>query len=183
MAARKARKRKAPARKGAAPKRKKPAARRPRGRPVEGVPPDLADEVCEWLIAGRELADYCRQPGKPDRSTVWRWTQKDPEFLQRYERAREAWAEVKEEEALAIADGILEGEVVTETTTEKDGDVFRVRRVERADMVAHRRLQAWTRLQIIKRRQPKKVEHEHAGTLTLEQLVAGSMGEAEDPET
>lgn len=48
----------------------KPAKKRT-GRPprIPLVDPVIAAEVCDWIAAGGTLLSYCRQPGKPKRST------------------------------------------------------------------------------------------------------------------
>lgn len=63
----------------------------------------LQDEVIQWISAGKSLMSWCAQEGKPDRSTVCRWTEKDPEFAQRFARARDEGCDVMAEELLHLA--------------------------------------------------------------------------------
>ena len=74
-----------------------------RGRPIKPVPQTLADEVIAWISAGKSLMSWCAQPGKPDRSTVCRWTEKDQAFAQRFARARDDGCDVMAEELLHLA--------------------------------------------------------------------------------
>jgi hypothetical protein len=74
------------------------------GRPPKPVPQDLADEVIAWVSAGKMLCHYCAQEGKPGRTTVWEWMQKDDDFRERFARAREDGCHAIAEEAIDIAD-------------------------------------------------------------------------------
>lgn len=50
---------------------------------------ELADEVVEWISAGKPLMGYCRQPGKPGQSTVHDWRKAHPDFDERYLKAKD----------------------------------------------------------------------------------------------
>lgn len=63
--------------------------KRKRGRPPTEVPADLAQEALDWISKGNPLSEWCRLPGKVDRSTVHRWAEKDTEFAQRLAHARD----------------------------------------------------------------------------------------------
>ena len=66
----------------------KSSGRKP-GRPPTPVPQQLAEEAIAWLEQGKTLAEWCRLPGKVERSTVHRWMDKDEQFAQRLARARD----------------------------------------------------------------------------------------------
>jgi hypothetical protein len=94
-----------PAAKGKTPARKtkaKPPAK-PRGRPTD-YNETLAETICMQLAVGRSLASVCREETMPDKSTVFRWLYKHPEFRDRYAYAKEIGCYAIEEEALEIAD-------------------------------------------------------------------------------
>lgn len=74
-----------------------------RGRPPEPVPATFADEVIEWVGAGKPLAEWCRQPGKPGRTTVYNWAEKDPIFAERLARARDRGCDEMAEAVVALA--------------------------------------------------------------------------------
>lgn len=74
------------------------------GRPPLPVPQDKADEIIEWISAGKTLRDYCRIDGNPHYNTVYDWLEKDEEFAGRFARARDVGHDVIAEEALAITD-------------------------------------------------------------------------------
>lgn len=135
---------------------------------------------------GKTLVDYCAQPGKPGLQTVADWQKAHPDFAVDFARARETWADVLEEQALQIADTPVPGEIVTEEDVEvegvdEDGNKAMMpgkkRKVTTEDMLGHRKLQVWTRLQLVARRTKKKVEHEHTGKLSLEEIVHASLEE------
>ena len=99
-------------------------------------PADYYDEICEWLAAGKTLASYSRQPGKPSVYSVYDWRAKDVEFAQRFARAREAGFDVMADELEQIAE----------------------QPSEHPDDVAHRKLRVWTRLQLLARWSPRYSE-------------------------
>ena len=101
---------------------------RPKGTLVYG--PEFRDEVVEWIASGRTLRDYCRQEGKPNFVTVYRWMDDDKGFEQRFARAREIGHDAMAQECITIPD------------TEDD--------VQRA------KLKVWTRLQLLARWDPKR---------------------------
>ena len=98
------------------------------------MPKDLADELVQWISEGKTLREWCRLPGKPARRTVDEWRQKDPEFAKRMWRARDDGYDVIAEEALHIAD----------------------RPSKHEDDVQHRKLQIWTRLQLLAKWDPRR---------------------------
>lgn len=73
------------------------------GRPPEPVPADFADEIIEWISAGKTLASYCRQDGKIQRRVVSDWCQKDTVFAARFARAREEGFDVLAEQVYELA--------------------------------------------------------------------------------
>ncbi len=74
------------------------------GRPPEPVPQDTADEIIEWISAGKTLREFCRQEGKPHWNTVYDWLEKDEDFAGRFARARELGEDAIAQECIEIAD-------------------------------------------------------------------------------
>jgi hypothetical protein len=99
-------------------------------------PNDYYDEIVEWLAAGKTLASYARQPGKPSVMRIYTWRSQDQDFAVRFARAREAGFDVMADELEAIA--------------EEPSD--------HPDDVAHRKLRVWTRLQLLARWSPRYSE-------------------------
>ena len=62
---------------------------RPVGRPTKYTEA-LADRIVDARVAGSDLVAVCKQPGFPDRASVYRWAADRPEFAARLDRAREA---------------------------------------------------------------------------------------------
>ena len=77
------------------------------GRP-SGYSEDVADTICQELMAGKSLRTICSMEGMPAASTVYSWLRQYPEFSQRYARAREVQADVLADEILEIADSDLD---------------------------------------------------------------------------
>lgn len=150
----------------------------------------ICDDIVERLARGEPLAQICREEGKPHRSVVYDWADADPDLARRIARAREDGEEWLAAECLQIADtpceGVTEKWEPVEIENPDDPDLPKVtefqlveRKVE--DMLQHRKLQIETRLKLLSKWNPKKYGErlEHAGHVTLEQLVASSHRQAE----
>lgn len=66
--------------------------------------PYIADEICNRIANGESLVSICRDGEMPNAATVYEWLKKQPEFADRYARARETQADVLADEIVAIAD-------------------------------------------------------------------------------
>jgi hypothetical protein len=108
----------------------------------------LQKEICARLAEGETLRRICRDEGMPAPVTVYAWMEKDAAFAERIARARETGFDAIADDALEIADTQVEGE----TMTTEDGRV----KVVRGDMLGHRKLQVWARLQLLSKWCPKK---------------------------
>lgn len=119
-----------------------------------------ADEVIAWVSAGKPLAEWCRLPGKVDRSTVYRWSEKDADFAQRFARARDIGYDEIAEETVALS------ETMPGTFTDAIGN-------ERVDQgsVQWQRLRIDTRLKLLAKWSPSKygdrVALDHAGGVNI----------------
>ena len=131
--------------------------------------PDVVTLICERLSDGEPLAAICRDPAMPGLRTVYDWMEADPEVAAHIARARDEGEEAIAAECMTIADTPVAGErrKVTEDGVE----------VTTEDMLGHRKLQIWTRLQLLAKWNPKKwgdrQQIEHSGKIALESLVAG----------
>ncbi len=124
--------------------------RRKVGRPaLTKAPEPLANEVLTWLAQGKTLTAFSSREGKPDRVTVHRWIQADPEFAQRYREARESGLDAMFEQCGEIAD------IEPETPVQ----------------AAWRRYQIDTKLKILRMANPAKygdrVSLDHGGGIVL----------------
>ena len=110
---------------------------------------DYADEICNWIAAGKTLREYCRQDGKPGWDTIYNWAKADEEFGRRFARAREDGQDVMSEECKELADIPPEG----------------------PQDVAWRKLQIETRLKLLAKWNPKKYgdrqQVDHGGGVSI----------------
>lgn len=122
--------------------------KRKRGGPAKRTP-ELETEICERLSEGEPLRQICRDAHMPNFTCVYDWMHADPDFSQRIARAREKGEEAIAQECMAIADTPLIGE---EITRKADGGI----EVKQVDMLGHRKLQIWTRLQLLAKWNPRR---------------------------
>ena len=152
----------------------KPAVRQ-RGRPVGTVEiykPDVVDRICARLAEGVVLSEICRGDGMPERTTVYLWMKKYPDFAQRVAQAREAGYDAIAEEALRIADTPILGEETTD-----DGEKVTVKK---ADAIQHRKLQVWTRLELLKKWDPKRYGDRSQVDMTVTNPLAERLARAKE---
>jgi hypothetical protein len=64
----------------------------------------LGDIICTRIAEGESLREIIKSEGMPDRTVVYDWLLKDPEFANRYARARDEQADTLADEIIAIAD-------------------------------------------------------------------------------
>ena len=75
------------------------------GRPVSKPDPVIVEQVLEHVAHGGTLRAFCRQKGMPSYRTLYRWLDKDEEFLSRFTYvSRFLGARAIAEEALALVD-------------------------------------------------------------------------------
>jgi hypothetical protein len=93
---------------GAPPPPKKAAKKTPKkrkpGRPSLYTP-KLAAEILRRTAEGDTLTAICREAHMPNRSNVWEWQERHPEFRDNLTRAREEQAFSWMDAAIEIADG------------------------------------------------------------------------------
>ena len=75
------------------------------GRPVSKPDPEIVEMLLEHVALGGTLRAFCRQKGMPSYRTLYRWLDKDQEFLSRFTYvSRFLGARAIAEEALALVD-------------------------------------------------------------------------------
>lgn len=137
--------------------------------------PELLDEITERLASGEPLAKICRDPGMPKPRTVRDWIAQKENVSAAIAHAREEGEDWLAAECLIIADTPMPGVIEKE---ELVGGVLAVTERRTEDMLQHRKLQIDTRLKLLAKWNPKKWGENVnlSGHVTLEQLVASSMG-------
>jgi hypothetical protein len=132
--------------------------------------PEIATEICARLAEGEPLRQICRDLHMPAWRTVYDWIEKDPDFAARIARARELGFDAIAEEALEIANTPVIGVEHEETA---DGY-----KVKRADMLGHRKLQIYTRLQLLAKWCPQKYGEKTAVDLNVTGPLAERLARA-----
>ena len=136
------------------------------GRPSD-YSEQLADIICERMICGADdkpesLRSICRDDGMPALGTVMRWLAKHPEFRAQYASAREAQAEVHQEELIEISDNCTD-DVQVLMGNDDEGALGRLNH----SAVARAKLQVDTRKWVMSKMVPKKygdkIQQEHTG--------------------
>jgi hypothetical protein len=116
----------------------------------------IADMICERMVCGKDdkpesLRSICRDEGMPPLGTVMRWLAKYPEFREQYASAREAQAEVQQEELLEISDNCTD-DILTLLGNEEEGSLGRINH----SAIARAKLQIDTRKWVMSKMSPKK---------------------------
>lgn len=65
--------------------------------------PEIVDAICDRMTNGQGLLKICADEDMPSRVTVYRWLDNNPDFRQRFARAREAQMDYYAEQILSIA--------------------------------------------------------------------------------
>lgn len=76
--------------------------KKPEPRPAYG--PETRTEILSRIADGESVAQICKSKGMPTQSEVYDWLNEEPEFAERYARAREQQAEKYAQEIREIAD-------------------------------------------------------------------------------
>ena len=123
--------------------------------PLERIE-EIKFQLCDWVSEGSTLADFCRQPGMPNASTVYDWMRNDKAFEERFARARACGYDMIAMDCLRIADTPHEMYEIAEN--EEDGTTGHKRSTKRTrrDAINHRKLQVETRLKLLAKWDPKR---------------------------
>lgn len=154
---------------------------------LTALTPELDETIIQRLSDGETLTSICRDLGlRPN--AVYKWTMRDPDFGQRFARAREFGDLMIEDQAIDLSDA----RVVEDETTETSGDKGTSFTKTRRDNVARSRLQAEMRLKVVARRKGaritneikfmKRTDAEAAAEMTTEQLLEIARMRAGDEE-
>ena len=130
----------------------------------------IADEICRRIAGGEPLRQICRDRHMPSWQTVYQWMVRHEEFGERIARARQLGFDAIAEEALEIANTPMMG-----VETEKEGEKVKTRR---ADMLGHRKLQVWTRLQLLAKWCPQKYGDKREVSMTINESLAERLSRA-----
>ena len=126
-------------------------------------PAETRDRILERIADGEALAAICREDGMPHISTVFDWLSAEPDFADKYARAREQQADKLADEIVSIAD-----EAVVLAKTDESGAV---ELALDSVAVARNRLRIDARKWVASKLKPKKygdkIEHEHGGKVTI----------------
>jgi hypothetical protein len=128
----------------------------------------IADVICERLADGESLRSICKSDSMPDKATVFRWLYVNEAFRDQYARAREEQAESYVDEMVSISD-----EECTIITTEEGNTEVKFD----STAVARNKLRVdtrkWAAIKLLPRKYGDKLDLNHSGTMTLEQLILG----------
>ena len=83
----------------------------PAGRPTTYTA-EIANRICEWIAQDKSLVSFCSIDGNPGLTTVYQWIYKDPEFEEKYTRAREDQAETVADQVSEIKKKVASGEIM-----------------------------------------------------------------------
>ena len=67
---------------------------------------DLADNICDRLMAGESMRQICADDGMPHRVTVMRWQDSNEAFAAKCARARESQADLMDDKILDVAERV-----------------------------------------------------------------------------
>jgi hypothetical protein len=67
------------------------------GRGGTSYTPELAERICDGLMDGLSLVKICQAEDMPNRRTVLRWWEKDPDFATKCARARVLQADLMDD--------------------------------------------------------------------------------------
>lgn len=87
--------------------RKKTAKKNLGGRPTL-YNDELIDYICGEIMIGRSLVKICKEEKTPSLATVFRWLSEKPEFVEKYDKAKEIQADYLAEELIGLADDAID---------------------------------------------------------------------------
>lgn len=136
------------------PPRKPAQPKKPRGRP-DTYTPEIAAELCTRVLT-RSLRAVCLDEDMPAEGTVYGWMKAHAAFAEEYARARAIRAYRRAEDIDEVVQEVRDGKLEPN-----------------AGRVAIDAMK-WQAGKEAPRVFGERIAHEHQGTLTLEQLVAGA---------
>jgi len=109
---------------------------------------DIVDRLCMLVADGNTLTAACKEVGV-SRLTVYAWRQQDASITKRLDIAWDQCLEVMADEVIEIIDKTHPGQIVT-VEAGKNGKPTKTT-TKISDMIEHRKLRAWGRLQLLSR--------------------------------
>ena len=141
---------------------------KPKVKPPISMTEEIFDEVIEWVSSGNTLRAFCRQPNRPNWTTIYDYINKSDERVTKFARARRACVDAIAEDTIQMVDEYPE----------------RIQD-DRIDpgWVNWRRIQVEQRLKLIAKWDPirygEKINVDHAGGVSLN-VVTGVPSELPD---
>ena len=126
------------------------------GRP-SGYTEQIARVICIRIAEGESLREIVKSPNMPDRTVVYDWLLRDPDFAIRYTRAREEQAETLADEIIAIADESPE----TVELRDKEGNLLDIKIDSGYVQYQKQRIEArkWTAMKLKPTKYGEKIVH------------------------
>jgi hypothetical protein len=130
----------------------------------------IATVICTRIAEGESLREIVRTDGMPDRTVVYDWLLRHPEFANQYTRAREEQADTLADEIIAIADESPEIDQIKD----KEGNVIDLKIDSGYVAYQKQRIEArkWTAMKL----KPKK----YGDRVALEGVEGGAAIKTED---
>jgi hypothetical protein len=110
----------------------------------------LLKQICDRLSEGEPLAAICRDDGMPCVTTVWQWEQDRAGVSESIARARKIGFDKIASDCLEIADDATNDYVERKRADGSTGEAFDAEHVQRS------KLRIWTRLELLKKWDPKR---------------------------
>ena len=130
----------------------------------------MASIICIRIAEGESLREIVKTAGMPDRTVVYDWLLRHPDFANQYTRAREEQADTLADEIIAIADESPE----TVEVRDKEGNVLDIKIDSGYVSYQKQRIEArkWTAMKL----KPKK----YGDRVALEGVEGGASIKTED---
>jgi hypothetical protein len=130
----------------------------------------IATVICMRIAEGESLREIVKTNGMPDRTVVYDWLLRHPEFANQYTRAREEQADTLADEIIAIADESPEIDQIKD----KEGNVLDLKIDSGYVAYQKQRIEArkWTAMKL----KPKK----YGDRVALEGVEGGAAIKTED---
>lgn len=141
------------------------------GRPTD-YSQELVDHICARLADGESLRAVCRDDGMPDKASVFRWLRTYPEFCDQYARAKRESADTHSDDILEIVDD-GRNDWMKANAEDDAGWKANGENIQRSRLRFDAR--RWLASKLNAKKYGDKLDVEHSGKLSIEQLVADSL--------
>lgn len=122
---------------------------------------EIVTAICIRLMGGESLKSITSEDDMPSQATVYKWLLERPEFVEKYERARELQADTLADETLDIADDGRNDWVLSRN--DDGAEIYRVNgeHIQRSRLRIDQR--KWFAGKIAPKKYGDKQQHEHSG--------------------